>query len=80
VPLYNDGQAAATSAIYEVAARGVVALGPDLNPAAREPLERALRRIEHESDRDARAWVLRRAIDDSIDALETHSRRMMSSR
>lgn len=80
VPLYNEGQPAATSAIYEIAARGVLALGADVPSAAREALERGLRDADRERDTDEKAWVMRRAIDDAFSALEGRTRRTMSPR
>jgi len=80
VPLYNDGQASATSAIYEVAARGVLALGNEVPSGAREALERGLRDADRERDTDEKAWVMRRAIDDAFRSLEGRSRRTMSPR
>lgn len=80
VPLYNDGQPAATSAIYEVAARGVIALGEDVPSGARETLERGLRDADRERDTDEKAWIMRRAIDDAFKALEGRARRTMSPR
>lgn len=75
-PLYNDGAPGATVAVYEVAARGALALG-GLPAAARAVLERGLRDADRERDLDERAWVLRRALDDASRALD--GRRMMSA-
>jgi uncharacterized surface protein with fasciclin (FAS1) repeats len=77
-PLYNDGAVAATSAIYEVAARGALALGDELPAAAKRALERGLSDAARTHDEDDRAWTLRRAIDDASRRIE--GRTQMSSR
>ncbi len=80
VPLYNGGQPAATSAVYEVAARGVLALGTELPAGARDALERGLRDADRERDAEEKAWLLRRAIDEAVTSLEGRTRRTMSLR
>ena len=65
VPLYNDGQPEATSAIYEVAARAVVALGTEIPSRVRRRLGQGLRDAEREDALDERARTLRRALDDA---------------
>jgi len=77
VPLFNDGQPAATRAIYEVAARGVLALGDQIPSDARRSLERGLRAAANESDDREQAWTLRRALDDANRALD--GRRMTTA-
>jgi hypothetical protein len=64
VPLFNDGQPAATVAVYEVAATGLLALGDQLPNDARRSLRSALRENTRGSATD-RAWTLRRALDDA---------------
>ncbi|MCC7002923.1 MAG: fasciclin domain-containing protein [Gemmatimonadaceae bacterium] len=76
VPLYNDGQESATAAIYEVAAKGVLALDTQLPSGVRTALERGLREAARTHDDSDRAWTLRRALDDAARAL--NGRRMMS--
>lgn len=76
VPLYNDGQESATAAIYEVAAKGVLALDTQLPSGVRTALERGLREAARTHDDADRAWTLRRALDDASRAL--NGRRMMS--
>jgi len=76
VPLYNDGQESATAAIYEVAAKGVLALDAQLPSGVRTALERGLRDAARTHDASDRAWTLRRALDDAARAL--NGRRMMS--
>lgn len=63
-PLFNDGQPAATVAVYEVAVTGLLALDQDvLTRTTQRSLERALA-ARSRSDRD-RAVALRRALDDA---------------
>jgi uncharacterized surface protein with fasciclin (FAS1) repeats len=75
VPLYNNGMPAATIAIYEVAARGVLALQGGIPAQARTRLETGLREADRTREEDDRAWVLRRALDDAARIIE--GRRMM---
>jgi uncharacterized surface protein with fasciclin (FAS1) repeats len=77
VPLYNNGQAAATIAVYEVAARGVLALQNGVPMQARTRLEDGLREADRTREEDDRAWVLRRALDDAARLIE--GRRMMTT-
>jgi len=79
-PLFNDGSADATSAIYEVAARGVLALRDGINAEARRSLERGLRDAEREGDAEEKAWILRRALDEADRSLESGRRRMSTTR
>lgn len=78
VPLYNDGQPEATSAIYEVTARAVVALGNEVPSRVRRRLEQGLRDAEREDALAERAWTLRRALDDAARGLA--GREMTASR
>ena len=79
-PLFNDGNVEATAAIYEVAARSVLALGNRVDGTARRALERGLRDADRERDQEEKAWVLRRAIDDADRSLESGRRRMATTR
>jgi uncharacterized surface protein with fasciclin (FAS1) repeats len=79
-PLFNDGNVEATAAIYEVAARSVLALGNRVDGTARRALERGLRDADRERDQEEKAWVLRRAIDDADRSLESGRRRMPATR
>lgn len=68
-PLFNAGQPQATVALYELAARAVLALervGTDVT----RPLERGLQEAERVTSADDRAWTLRRALDDAGRALD----------
>jgi uncharacterized surface protein with fasciclin (FAS1) repeats len=71
-PLYNDGQPEATTAIYEVAARAIIALGDEVPGRVRTRLERGLRDASA-GDGDERAWTLRRALDDAGRGLDGRS-------
>ncbi|MCC6242839.1 MAG: fasciclin domain-containing protein [Gemmatimonadaceae bacterium] len=64
-PLYNDGQPAATVAIYEVAINGVLALpGSGIDADTQRSLRTALRSGGDTNTRD-RAVALRRALDEA---------------
>ena len=67
-PLYNEGQADACAAIYEVTALSLTTLGRDLVTAeAREDLQRSIQRAKEASDASESAWILRRALDRTFD-------------
>lgn len=74
VPLFNNGQAAATLAVYEVAARGVLAIGDGIPLAAQRAIERGLSDAAGERNEEDRAWVLRRALDDASRSLAGRGR------
>jgi len=64
-PLYNDGQPAATVAIYEVAITALLTLPSDaVSSETQRSLRAALRTDRNESARD-RALALRRTLDDA---------------
>ncbi len=68
VPLYNHGQASATSAIYEVAAMAVLAM--DEVPAdAQIALRDGLREMRATHGSDRQAWAMRYALDDAYNTL-----------
>lgn len=67
-PFYNNGQPAATIAIYEVAARALLALPSGVPVATRTRLENGLREADQTREEDDRAWVLRRMLDDAARA------------
>jgi len=69
-PLFNAGQPQATSALYELAARAVLALDGVPTDVVR-PLERGLRDAERVVGADERAWTLREALDVAGRALDT---------
>lgn len=76
-PLYNNGQPAGAIAVYEVAARAVLALQNGVPQTARTRLENGLREADQTREEDDRAWVLRRALDDAARAID--GRRMMTT-
>ena len=69
VPLFNEGAAESTSAIYEVAARAVLAGDFGLPRRAEEALEEGLRRGGRTHDVVERAWVYRGALDRALDEI-----------
>jgi uncharacterized surface protein with fasciclin (FAS1) repeats len=73
-PLFNDGQPAACTAIYELACRAVLDLGADRLPAdAARALERALVDAGQLSEASLQAWALRGGMDDALRVLSSHS-------
>jgi uncharacterized surface protein with fasciclin (FAS1) repeats len=70
VPLFNDGQPAACAAIYEVTAESLVAFAA-LPAAASQTLRNALADAAKNPDPAERAWILRRALDRTLAALES---------
>jgi len=70
VPRFNEGDAAGCTAIYEVAAQGLLAMSKDRMPdSARNELIKALDRAQADTDDRARAWTLRRGLDQAADVL-----------
>jgi len=66
-PQFNDGNVAACTAIYEIAARAIVTLAGDaLAPAARRQFEATL--ADTASDDRTRAWAFRRTFDSILSA------------
>ncbi len=70
VPLFNDGFAAGTAGIYEVAARSVLAAEFSLPSRAERALEAGLEDGARIHDPADRAWAYRRALDRALDALD----------
>lgn len=68
-PLYNDGQAAACAAVYEVAASAILMYEEDLPREARMALTRAMRESARTHNADDRAWTMRRGLDRAANAL-----------
>jgi len=68
-PLFNDGQPNATAAIYEIAARAVLALD-GLPRDVTQPLERGLRDATRSTTARDEAWRLREALDEAGRALD----------
>lgn len=61
VPLFNKGDAVACTAVYEVAANSLLAMGID--PNSRGQLTRALNELGATHDASKKAWILRHALD-----------------
>jgi uncharacterized surface protein with fasciclin (FAS1) repeats len=64
VPLFNHGNTEACAAVYEVAALGLAGR-QDVPKDARTRLKRALAESANQKDWSARAWTLRRGLDES---------------
>ena len=76
-PFYNQGDAAACAAIYEVTAKALLAFDAELPASAQRPLRRALQRMRNTHDHDKRAWIMREGLDDAYATLSP--RRMMNT-
>jgi uncharacterized surface protein with fasciclin (FAS1) repeats len=70
VPLFNDGSPEATSAIYEVAMRSVLAGDFGLPRRAERALEDGLSQGGRTHGMTDRAWVYRGAMDRALDEIE----------
>jgi monofunctional biosynthetic peptidoglycan transglycosylase len=69
-PLYNDGQAEACAAVYELTARCLVELSAhELPEAAVKSLREGLQMSEGRLDHRQRAWDLRHALDGALHSL-----------
>lgn len=68
-PLFNMGQSRACVAVYEIAARALLALDRELPSEARTALTKALDRMESTRSWDDRAWVLRDGLDAAYSAM-----------
>jgi uncharacterized surface protein with fasciclin (FAS1) repeats len=69
-PLFNNGQAAACAAIYEVAASAILMYEDDLPRDARVALTRAMRESSSMRSAEDRAWAMRRGLDRAAMVLE----------
>lgn len=77
VPEFNNGDAKACAAIYELTAQSLVALGGDAVTApTRTLLREALGRAAATHDDRRAAWILRDALDHAADSMETRSAAM----
>ena len=61
--LYNDGQAAACAAVYEVAASALLMYDDELPREAQMALRAAMREAARMHDASDRAWAMRRGLD-----------------
>ena len=68
VPLFNHGQPAATAAIYEVAARAILAM-EDVPGDARTALRRGIVEMSESHSARDQAWAMRYALDDAYAAM-----------
>lgn len=68
VPLFNEGNPEACSAIYEVTCRALVAL-PQVSGPTRDNLKQALAEAEAVPSAARQAWILRYALDDAFESL-----------
>ena len=74
VPEFNNGDAKACAAIYELTAQSLVALGGDtISEPTRTKLQEAIGRAASTRDDRRSAWILRNALDDAARSLERHS-------
>ena len=78
VPLFNNNQAAACAAVYEVAIRSVLLLEGGLAEDQRSALNSALNAGRQERDARARAWIFRRGMDRLLPA-QDGGRAMLTS-
>lgn len=63
-PMFNDGHHAACTAIYEVAAMGLLAdSGGSLRSDDRDMLTRSLMQVQRSNDAGKSAWIMRHALD-----------------
>ncbi len=75
-PLFNKGQVAACAALYEITIEALVTLANDeLGSNVTDRLQLALAEAETEDDARERAWIFRRAIDDTYPTLLAQSGR-----
>jgi hypothetical protein len=69
-PLYNAGEPRACAEVYMRTVKSLLCLAPgELSPRAVERLASAVREAEETSDASNRAWVLRRALDSTLESL-----------
>lgn len=67
--LYNNGQAAACAAVYEVAASALLMYDEELPREARMALTRAMRESAQMHSAEDRAWAMRRGLDQVVMAM-----------
>jgi uncharacterized surface protein with fasciclin (FAS1) repeats len=71
VPLFNNNQPEACTAIYEVAAQGLLSSEDfGLNDHARETLRTAMTRTRQTHDARRQAWIMRHALDEVMASLD----------
>jgi len=81
VPLFNEGQPEACSAVYQMAAQGLVGLGGEaLTAHEMNRLQDAMLELESTNDARARAWLMRHALDDVHASLQSRDAGEMMAR
>lgn len=70
VPLFNAGNEAACAAVYEIACESVRAL-PETSKKSRAVLAQALSEMRQESSAQKKAWILRTAMDQVYQNMDT---------
>jgi len=69
-PLYNAGEPRLCAEIYVLTVKSLLCLAPgELTPQSVERLTAALQEAEETADASKRAWVLRRALDFTLESL-----------
>ncbi len=68
-PLFNGGEAEACADVYLVTAEALLRMRSQLPADVRDVLRTAVREAEHEDDAVERAWIMRRGLDATYDAL-----------
>ena len=70
-PMYNHGNAAACTAIYEMTANALVNLDSQIPAEARWELARALDKMSETHSAEEQAWIMRRGLDRAYVALHS---------
>jgi monofunctional biosynthetic peptidoglycan transglycosylase len=69
-PLYNAGEPRLCAELYVLTVKSLLCLAPgELTPQALERLTATLQEVEETADADKQAWVLRRALDFTLESL-----------
>jgi len=69
VPLFNDGHHAACTAVYEMAAMGLLASADGtIGDSERGTLNKALKAVQRSHDSKKNAWTMRHALDEVYEA------------
>ncbi len=79
VPMFNEGNVAATVAVYTMAAESLLSLASEeMNEMEINRLERGLSDASHSESASERAWTLRYALDDVNASLHGRSKMMVA--
>lgn len=68
VPAFNNGNPSACAAIYEIACHALIAMS-QISDTSRNTLSRALQEVEDLGNETEKAWILRYALDDTLEQL-----------